>query len=193
MSKDMKNTPRSPLKFTPFPTLNTERLVLRRAVIADCPAILFLRSDKTVNKYIQNTLPKTLEDAKDFFDKIENWLKTDESIYWCISLKESPEMVGSICLWNFSPDEAVAEVGYALHPDFQNKGIMTEALKCVLHFGFEQLALTEIEAFTDCHNGASISLLKKNNFILKEGKKDEANVHNIIFGITKNVWEARTS
>jgi ribosomal-protein-alanine N-acetyltransferase len=45
-------------------------------------------------------------------------------------------------------NNTIAEVGYGLNPAFQNKGIMTEALKCVIDYGFNELKLIKIEAFT---------------------------------------------
>ena len=68
-------------------------------------------------------------------------------------------MIGTISLWKFSEDKKTAEVGYDLNPVFHNKGIMTEALNCVLKYGFTQLQLDKIEAYTHKENQASRKLL----------------------------------
>ena len=68
-------------------------------------------------------------------------------------------MIGSICLWNFSEDRKVAEIGYDLDPKYQRKGIMTESINAVLNFGFRKLSLEKIEAFTQKQN-------KERNFIV---------------------------
>jgi ribosomal-protein-alanine N-acetyltransferase len=44
-------------------------------------------------------------------------------------------------------EKILLPVGYGLNPAFQNKG-MTEALKCVIDYGFNELKLIKIEAFT---------------------------------------------
>ena len=36
------------------------------------------------------------------------------------------EMIGSICLWNFTDNQKSAEIGYDLSPKYQRKGIMNE-------------------------------------------------------------------
>lgn len=170
-------------KFIPFPRLATERLTLRQTTKNDCEEILFLRSDKEVNKYIKRPTPENVKDAAEFVNIITKGIQNGENIYWSIILKGSTKMVGSICLWNFSSDGTKAEVGYDLSPEFQNQGIMSEALKCVLIFGFNKLELNEIEAYTHYRNENSIRLLMKNNFSLIENRRDKDNADNIIFGI----------
>ena len=88
-------------------------------------------------------------------------------------------------MWNFSQDNKKAEVGYDLNPLFQRKGIMSEALKNIIAFGFNELRLNKIEAFTHKENESSKNLLEKNGFILMEQKKDEKNRSNLIFEIEK--------
>lgn len=178
------------MKFNPFPEIETERLVLRRIEESDCDIILFLRSDKAVTKFIdrpENRKTKNKSDAITFIKKINEDIRTDRSISWGITLKNNPEIVGTICLWNFSDDKKNAEVGYDLNPEFQKKGIMNEALKSVIHFGFNKLDLSKIEAFTHSENQSSIRLLEKNNFHLMEDSRDENNPNNIIFVIKNRI------
>jgi len=171
------------LNFIPFPRLVTERLTLRQTTKDDREEILFLRSDKEVNKYIKRPTPRNIKDAEEFVNKITKGIENGKNIYWSISMKGTTKMIGSICLWNFSLDRTVAEVGFDLSPEFHNQGIMSEALNCVLNFGFNNLELDEIEAFTHYGNESSKKLLMKNNFSLIENRKDKDDADNIIFGI----------
>lgn len=172
------------MKFKPFPEIHTERLILRKIETSDCDAILFLRSDETVNKYIarpENRKTKNLSDAVKFIKELNGYLETGKSIAWGITMKNNPEIVGTICLWNFSNDNKTAEVGYDLHPEFQGKGIMDESLKLIIEYGFGKLKLTKIEAFTHTINVNSRKLLVKNEFQLIENRKDPDNKSNVIF------------
>ena len=90
-------------------------------------------------------------------------------------------------MWNFSNDNKIAEIGYDLSPTFQRKGIMDEALKSVVTFGFSKLNLSKIEAFTHKENQSSIRLLENNKFLFIENRKDKNNTKNIIFEIEKPV------
>ncbi len=58
----------------------------------------------------------------------------------------------------------MAEVSYYLSPDMWKKGIITEALKLVLSFGFEDLKLNRIQACVLPENAASLRVLEKNGF-----------------------------
>lgn len=171
--------------FEVFPTINTLRLSLRQLSLQDAEEVLFLRSDAEVNEFIKRQTPTKIQDAIDFVNKIELSYAKREALSWVISLKNDPKMVGSICLWNFSADRKTGEVGYDLHPSFQNKGIMTEALKEVLDFGFNRLDLEKIVAFTHRDNENSKNLLTKNGFELVEQETDPDNEDNIIFSISK--------
>lgn len=168
------------MNFPPFSILQTQRLNLRRTLKIDLEDILFLRSDQTVNKYIERSPAKTLKDTEDFFNKISNGFDKGKNINWTITFKDDDRMIGSICLWNFSEDKKIGEVGYDLKPQFHGQGIMTEALKTILNFGFEQLGLEKIEAFTHFQNESSNRVLIKNNFKIVEGKIDEYNSNNLV-------------
>ena len=167
--------------FTPFPELKTERLILRRHTEADSPEIFFLRTDKDVNRYIERPRPENINDAREFILNTNNGIKQNEMIDWAITLKNKQELIGSICLWNFSKDKTKAEVGFELKPDYHGKGIMNEALLKVLEFGFKSISLASIDAYTHKDNISSIKLLKKNTFELNTELKDIENPNNIIF------------
>lgn len=174
------------MKFNPFPELNSENLVLRKIIDSDFQTILYLRSDKIINEFIErpeHRKTKTIEEAKKFIHQIDDNLETNKSIAWGISLKNDPKIIGTICLWNFSEDNKTAEVGYDLNPKFQGKGIMSESIKSVLDYGFKTLNLDVIEAYTHQKNENSKTLLERNNFKLILGKKDEGNLNNLIFEI----------
>lgn len=172
-------------KFEVFPVIRTSRLELRPLEHKNAEQVLFLRSDEEVNQFIQRKKPVSIGDALEFIDKIQAEYKKKESVSWAIHLQDKPMMVGSICLWNFSSDRKTAEVGYDLHPSQQNQGIMTEALQAILRFGFQQLELHTIKAYTHHANENSKKLLVKNGFQINSGETDADNENNIILSIDK--------
>ncbi|WP_372745975.1 GNAT family N-acetyltransferase [Lutibacter sp.] len=172
------------MNFLPFPELESDRLVLRRIDISDSDVILFLRSDKTVTKYIkrpENRKIKNVADALNFINQLKKNLEINKSIAWGIALKKSPAIIGTICLWNFSIDNSIAEVGYDLDPKYHGNGFMDESLKAIINFGFNKLKLCKIEAFTHYENEKSIKLLMRNGFQFKQGRRDEENSLNSIY------------
>jgi ribosomal-protein-alanine N-acetyltransferase len=172
--------------FKVFPELETERLFLRRIQSSDGDVILFLQSDENVTKFVERPDDRKISNisgAVRFINELNNYFETNKSISWGVTLKYEPPIIGTICLCNFSKDKKIAEVGYDLDPKYQNIGMMSEALKAIIDFGFKELKLDKIEAFTHVENENSKKLLVKNGFYLSENRKDLDNKSNIIFEI----------
>jgi len=178
----------SKINFTPFPVLATERLTLRCLELTDDQQLFKLRSSKIVNKYIVRPIQKDIKEIRAFISEINTGINNNEMIDWVITLKENPKLIGSICFWNFSNNKTVAEIGYELDPAFQGKGIMSEALKKIIDFGFQEIELDAIEAYTHKKNNNSTKLLQKFNFNQDAERIDKENSDNIIFTLTKQNW-----
>jgi ribosomal-protein-alanine N-acetyltransferase len=178
----------SKLNFTPFPVLTTERLILRCLELSDDQLLFKLRSNENVNKYIVRPIQKDIKEIRAFISKINDEINNNDWIYWVISLKDDPTLIGDICLWNFSDDKTVAEIGYELDPAFHGKGIMSEALEKIIEFGFKEIELNTIEAYTHKKNNDSTKILQKYNFKQDVERVDKENTENIIFTLSKQNW-----
>lgn len=172
------------INFTPFPTLTTARLMLRQLSTDDANKIFAIRSDERVNKYLDRTGCKTLEEARQFIDKINTGIANNECIYWAIALKNKPGLIGTICLWNISKEQSKAEIGFELLPDYQGKGFMQEAVTAVIEYGFKTMKLSLIEGVVDPNNARSIKLMEKNNFRLvtntRNSNPDDESIPNTV-------------
>ncbi|MBT8265966.1 MAG: GNAT family N-acetyltransferase [Bacteroidia bacterium] len=164
-----------------FPILRSQRLVLRRIHENDANSIFKLRTDAVVNTFIQRPQGRADNNGLEFVNRIQYDLSKNKIYHWVIVSSESSELLGSICLWNFNVEKTIAEVGYELFPKYYGQGIMSEALTEVIDFGFRQLQLTSIEAFTHRDNERSTKLLIKNGFELSPNRSDVDNLNNIIF------------
>ena len=168
-----------------FPIIKTERLTLNQVELNDAEFILFQRSSPEVTKYIRREPYTKVEQAIAFIEMITQQFTEKQSYTWALRNPETNEMLGSICLWNFSEDRKTAEIGYDLHPNFQGKGFTNEAMQATINYGFNELNLNQIEAFTSKYNETSKKLLTQNNFILNSNRKDEDNEDNFIFELSK--------
>lgn len=165
--------------------LKTERLLLRQLDLSDVEDIMFLRTDAVVNRYVNRDTPKNHQDVLNFIEKIVNGVNDEKCYYWCITKQHSNKLIGTISLWNFSENKKKAEIGYDLHPKYHGQGIMSEALQVVVHYGFKELKIDKLEAFTHFENLSSINLLLKNKFKKAELRIDTDNQNNRIFELTK--------
>jgi ribosomal-protein-alanine N-acetyltransferase len=172
--------------FTPFPVLETERLILRELNLDDAKAIFGLRTNKEVNEFIDRKTPNNLSEARAFIDMISNLASNNKGVFWVIQSKSNHQLVGTIGLRNFEDEENYAEIGYELDPIYHQKGFMSEAFEEITNFGFQNLELNTIEAFTHQNNIASIALLEKQKFVLDPERRDEGFENNRSYRLEKS-------
>ena len=151
--------------FSPFPTIETERLILREINDDDMPVFFKMRSDEAVMKYVDRPRPKTLEDLKPLMEQFKAGVAENTNLAWAICLKDTGEMIGNIGYWRNEPENHRGEVGYMLMPQFFGKGYASEALAAALNYGFNTMHLNSIKGCVDPENAASIHVLEKAGFV----------------------------
>jgi [ribosomal protein S5]-alanine N-acetyltransferase len=147
-----------------LPLFTSALFTLRDLKQEDAPAISTLRSIEEVNQYIERAKALTEEGALAFINKMRAGIEAGQWYYWAIASITDDKLIGTMCLWNFSEDKKTAEIGYELHPSYQGKGIVREALSLIIDYAFKELGLENIQAYTHLDNERSKLLLEKNNF-----------------------------
>lgn len=170
-------------KYNQFRELTTEHYCLRQLSTEDVNEIFILRSDKRVLEFLDIQKAETADDALKFIDKIINENSYPDWFYWGITEKENRKLIGTICLWNFSEDRTQADIGFALLPEFQGKGIMQEVLPKVLEYGFNELNLNCIKGETAAKNIKSIKLMEKYGFKFEKDLNEFA-----VYSLEKNQY-----
>ena len=165
------------INFNPFPNLESERLFFRPVTPADVNEVLALRSDPSIMKYIPRPIAKNKQDALDHIEMLCNGINKNEFINWAITLKGDNKLIGMICLLRMQLNNFRTEIGYILHPDYQGRGIMHEAVNLIVEYAFEVLKFHSIEAIIDPDNKASEKVLLKNGFV-KEAHLKENEFYN---------------
>ena len=150
--------------FSTFPVLQTERLILRETHESDVAEMRVMRSDPRIMKYIDREPAKTDEEALNHIRKILDMQHTNTGISWAICLKDDPKLIGTLGFWRFEPENHRAEIGYALHFDFHGKGLMSEAIKAALDYGFGPLGIHSVCANINPENKESEKLLQRIGF-----------------------------
>jgi len=153
------------INFQPFPNLQSERLLLRQVKESDVQRIVELRSDAEIKKRISRPFSETQQYSINHIKEVNKGIKRNKSISWAITLKGEDDLIGLIGFVRIQPKNFRAEVGYTLHPDFRRKGVMSEALKLTLDFGFNTLELNSVIAVIDPANNPSERFLIKHQFV----------------------------
>lgn len=160
------------INFSPFPNLETERLLLRRVDSNDINEIFALRSNPETMKYIPRPLVKTDKDALEHIAMIDSKIDSNEGINWAITLKDNPKLIGVIGHYRIKPENYRAELGYMLLPEYHGRGIVSEAVKEAIKYGFQVMKLNSLEAIIDPDNHASAKVLEKNGFVKEAHLKE---------------------
>ncbi len=155
--------------FQPFPTITTERLILREVRESDTPEYFILRSDERVLKFIGREPAKEPEEALAHIRMIAEGIAINDKINWGICLKEDPDhIIGTIGYWQFTPKHHRVELGYVLMAEHWRKGYMKEVILAVLDYAFDVMKVHSIEANIDPDNLASAAVLESTGFV-REG------------------------
>lgn len=151
-----------------FPTLETERLLLRELSLVDAEQVYQLRCDPEHNRYINRPLATAITDAETYIKMIIDKVNAQEAYFWAISIKPDQKLAGTVMLMNYNSDELTAELGYELLSAHQRKGIMQEAVAAALEFGKSKLRLNRIKAVIEPGNERSFAVVKKFGFVKDE-------------------------
>ncbi|MEK5061763.1 GNAT family N-acetyltransferase [Paenibacillus sp. FSL H7-0326] len=143
-----------------IPELKTERLLLRKLMRKDSKEIYTIWSDPKVTAYMNIAAMHSVQEAEDMIDLLGQASQTEDGFRYAIILQESGAVIGS-CGFNYWQLQGAfrGEIGYELASTHWRKGYMTEALRALLHYGFETMGLNRIEALVDPRNTASQQLL----------------------------------
>jgi len=134
--------------------LTTDRLLLRRPLDTDAPAIAELAGAREIAATTYRLPhPYTLEDAREFLQLVRGWWQSDDAAVFAITLRESGQLMGTIGL-EFKPDNK-GDLGFWVGVPFWNKGYCTEAARAMLDYGFEARGLERIFAGHFAENEAS--------------------------------------
>jgi ribosomal-protein-alanine N-acetyltransferase len=151
-----------------FPTLSTERLLLREYEKNDAEDLLEIRTDPQVMRFMDREPFGSLKEAEKFVDlKIQDRLD-HKGISWAVCDGATGQFMGDLSFWKILPRDHRAEIGYTLKSKYWRQGYMSEALRCVLAWGFDSLQLHSVMADINPHNEASRQLLLRMGFV-KEG------------------------
>ena len=140
--------------------LTTERLILRRLTVDDAEFILTLLNEPSFLRFIGDKKVRNLDDARQYIlnGPVASYDRHGFGLN-LVELKESHTPIG-ICGLLKRDELPDPDIGFALLPDFCNKGFAFEAATAVLQDAKPKRVL----AITSLDNDASINLLQRLGF-----------------------------
>lgn len=138
------------------PTLQTERLILRRFVPGDAGALFSLLRDEEVNTFLPWFPLTTPEEAERFLqERFFAYYDKPSAYRYALCLREDDIPIGYICLSN---DES-HDFGYGLKKEFWHRGLVTEGARAVVE-RIRAAGYPYITATHDVHNPRSGGVMK---------------------------------
>lgn len=166
--------------------LQTERLILRRFQVEDAEEFYCnVTSDNKVNKFLTWPVHKAVEETREL---LTGWVKSyekPERYCWAIVLKENDQLIGTIAAPTIKNRTETAEVTYCIGSAWWGLGIVTEALKEVIRYLFEEIQVNRVEAGYDVNNPASGRVLEKVGMqkegVLRKAGRNNQGLFDLVF------------
>ncbi|PIC56454.1 GNAT family N-acetyltransferase [Sporosarcina sp. P12(2017)] len=172
-----------------FPTLETDRLILRELTTEDAEGIFSCFSNEDVTRFYGQETFKSVAEAEKIIDIFSKNYREKRGIRWGIERKETKGIIGTIGFNAWLPKHKRAEIGYEIHPQQWRKGYTSEAVSQVISYGFDVMGLTRIGAVVFIENEASNKLLGKvgfqqegvlRNYMYQDGKPYDTYVYSLL-------------
>lgn len=136
---------------TDFPTIRTERLLLRQFVESDLENVYKGLSDPDIINYYGVSYT-TLEETKQQMEFFADLERNGTGIWWAVCSSDNKVFYGAGGLNDLNKEHKKAEIGFWLLTDFLGQGIMPEAMPLICKYGFESLGLHRIEGLVETDN-----------------------------------------
>jgi RimJ/RimL family protein N-acetyltransferase len=184
----------------PEQPIETARLTLRAFTPDDLGDVYAYHSRPEVARYLhweardlrQVRLALAEQCRETTLDAEGDWLTF--AVVW----REAGRVVGEVGLKWLSREHRQGETGFVFNPDYQGRGLATEAAECMLAVGFESLGWHRIIGCCDARNRASARLMER------IGMRREAHLRHsemvkgewtdeLVYAILAHEWKERRS
>ncbi|MBY0098165.1 GNAT family N-acetyltransferase [Mesobacillus maritimus] len=145
-----------------YPTLETERTILRILTKEDAKEVFMHFSDPIVTRFMDIEPCKDLKEA----EEIIHYHEEDLGCRWGIVERSHGIFIGTIGFHylRHNDEELIGEIGFDLSKSHWGKGYMTEVIKEIISFGFTTMGLDTIDASVETNNQKSIKILETFGF-----------------------------
>jgi ribosomal-protein-alanine N-acetyltransferase len=177
-----------------FPTLETDRLLLRELVADDAPALFAIHGDAHAMRWYGADPMIDVRQAQRLIEIFAGWRRMpNPGVRWGIQRQSDASLIGTCGLFKWNRGWQTCTIGYELGRAARGAGLMAEALSAALAWAFAEMQLNRIEAQIHPDNAASLKLARGLGFV-QEGRAREAGYwqgehHDLLqFGLLRRDW-----
>ena len=158
--------------------LKSEHLIYRPFELSDAQALFEMDSNPNVHKYLWQKPTLDIDESIQIIEMLHKQYKENGIGRFATILKETGEFIGWTGI-KFVNDHIengntnFYHYGYRLNEKHWNKGYASEATKIWLDYGFNEMNINKMNAYTHAENGASNHILSKSGFQFIEDYPDK--------------------
>lgn len=178
--------------------IETARLILRHWRADDGAPLTLINQDPQVMEHLPKRL--TSAETRAMIQRINHCIEQRGFGLWAVALKQSGVLIGFIGLSTpafEAPFTPCVEIGWRLSAAHWGQGYATEGAKAALAYGFTQLLLQEIVAFTVPENQRSLRVMQQigmqrdlqGDFAHPKFPRDHGLSRHLLYRIQRSDWE----
>lgn len=177
-----------------FPTLKSERLILRAFVPDDEVAFQQFAVKEDFWKFLPGpALDQGLVKRFIAARVIEGEAPSGRDWLFCVQERQLDRAIGMVRLSIASPEHRQGNLGFSFDGTLRGRGYASEAVQAALRFGFAELGLHRITALADVENIRSHAVLKKLGFRVEGRLQQNFNVRGEwrdcdLFALLRSEW-----
>ena len=155
-------------------TIETDRLIIDHLDLSDAPFILRLVNTPGWIEHIGDRNIHELQAAERYIQEgpLSSYARHGFGL-WAMRLKSENKRSIGICGLLQREYLDYPDLGFAILPEYEGRGLTLEASRSVLDFANNQLKRSSIMAITSPENKPSIALLQKLGFTFKDVRREE--------------------
>ncbi len=170
--------------------LETERLILRSFREDDVDSMAELFANPHFMRFSLGVFTERKQTFA-FVQKVMDWDRAGIPSQFAIVPRREDAIIG-YCGFFYHPEHAIEdiEIGYRLHPDYWNRGLITEAARAVRDHGFRDWKLARVISLIHPENIPSCRVAEKNGMTV-EKKITFRGFPTLVYAITREEWLAK--
>jgi [ribosomal protein S5]-alanine N-acetyltransferase len=166
--------------------LETTRITLRPFSEGDLDRLAELMANSDFMRFSVGVF--TREQTAAFLQKLIDWDRSGLPSQFAVIIRANGVLAGYCGFYHQQIDgKAEIEIGYRLHPDYWNRGLMTEAAQAVRDHAFRDLKLPRVISLIHPENTPSRRVAEKNG-MAPEKETIYRGFQTLVFAITREHW-----